>query len=197
MATETYQLVIDGNLQGSYRSVVMHFTGTGLTANDTAHNGASLVAGWEASIQALFLACLPQTYTIGMLSARRVITKPSVVTRVQFAPFSVFGTRGSNAVAQNLCPVVFLVPGMGVKSGGKVFLPAVSAGDVVNNGYLAAFITAGNAAFNAMIAGFANAGITWSLAIYSKKLNAAFAVSSFTYSKVIGYQGKRRKPVGQ
>lgn len=196
MATETYELDVDGTLAGMYRSNVLHFKGVGVASGDTLAAAESLVTGWNANLKTLWLATVPQTYALDMLRARRATPKPSAVGYLSYGPFAEVGTRGSNASAQQTCPSIFLVPTMGVKSGGRIFWPAVPAGDLDQNAYSAAWRTAVDAAIAAMISGFTTSGITWTLAIYSRKLSSTSDIAGHNYSPVIGFQSKRRKPVG-
>ncbi len=85
---------------------------------------------------------------------------------------------------------------MGVKSAGRVFLPAVSKTSINLNVPVASYITAIGNFFNAAIAGFSVAGATASLAIFSRKTNTSSEVSTFNLSPVIGYQRKRARPIG-
>jgi hypothetical protein len=85
---------------------------------------------------------------------------------------------------------------MGTKSGGKVFMPAVNQGDIVNNSPIAGYITATNGFFGTAIGGVTQSGITWTLGIWSRKLKVGVLVQSASMSTRLGYQGKRRKPVG-
>src|SRR6478736_2267922 len=133
MATETYELRIQGTLSASYREVVQHFSGNGVSATDTLAAAESLVAGWIAAAQTAFLLTLPATYSLNRLVARRATPKPSAQGITTYGSFSTVGTRGSNANQQQMCPSIFLVPQMGTKSGGKIFWPAVPAGDMVQS----------------------------------------------------------------
>jgi hypothetical protein len=196
MATENYLLSIQGSVSGQYNECVLCFQSAGLSSVDTLGEGGDLINSFIAHGQALWLAMMPASYFLDVLQARRAFPKPSAVAHAQNQNFAVPGTRGSNATSYNLCPAIFLIPPMGTKSGGRTFLPAVAQGDVVNNTYLAAYLTAINNFFTAAIAGFAGSGTNWHLAIFSRKNVSASLVASFSPSLRLGFQGKRRKPVG-
>jgi hypothetical protein len=196
VATEYYALTIEGVLTTSYRENVLSFQGSGLTADNTAVNGASLISAWQASIQAAWLACVPPDYALTQLTARRISSSPSVVVKSQYQSFAVTGTRGTAAASQNLAPVIFLIPPTGVKSGGKIFMPAVDVADVNNNAYAGGYLTATSALLSAMIAPFSASGINWQLAVWSRRLRVGHLILSFSRSPRFGFQGKRRKPVG-
>lgn len=196
MATETYELSIDGLNTSSYRDTVLHFSGVGVASGDTLAAGESLIAGFIANCETLFLLTMPQSYSLIAYRARRATPKPSFVAHNEFGVGAKQGTRGSSTTAQQTCPSVFLVPTMGTKSGGKIFWPCVQAGDINQNQYVAGWQTAVNNVLAAMIAGFTTAGITWTLAIYSRKHGSTSNVAGHNFSPVIGFQGRRRKPTG-
>jgi hypothetical protein len=85
---------------------------------------------------------------------------------------------------------------MGTKSGGKIFWPTISLGDIVNSSPISAWRTAVTAWLNAVKAGITNAGITWTLAIWSRKTQSTANVSIGQFSPLIGFQSNRRKPTG-
>lgn len=196
MANRVFQLEVQGTLLSSYRENVLHFQSSGTNDNDTLAAAESLVNGWHTAIRTLWLATLPATYSISRLAARRVGLKPSAVGRRFYGFGAQPGTRGSDATAEQTCPSVFLVPTMGVKSGGKIFWPAIPQGDIVQSALASSWQTVADSCIAAMISGFTNAGITWTLCVYSRKLNTISNVASHSYSAVIGFQGRRRKPVG-
>lgn len=196
MATETYELSLSGTLNASYRETVMHFTGVGVASGDTLAAGESLILGFRTNLEALFLATLPASYFLILYQARRATPKPSAVAHTSYGAMSTPGTRGSNANAQQTCPSIFMVPPMGTKSGGRIFWPAIPNGDLVQSNYSAGWQTAVNAYFTAAIAGFTQSGITWTQAIYSRKLQTASTIVGHNFSPLVGFQGRRRKPVG-
>lgn len=196
MANRCFSLNIQGVLQSSYRETVLHFQSTGTNDNDTLAAAESLVNGWHTAIRALWLATLPPSYYLIRLEARRELLHPSAEGRKFYGVGADPGTRGSNATAQQLCPSIFLVPTMGVKSGGKIFWPAIPQGDLVQGSPATAWQTTVDAVLAAQISGFTNAGITWTQCILSRKLGTFSNISSHSYSPVVGFQSKRRKPVG-
>lgn len=196
MATETYQLTIEGVDQASYRSTNLHFKGVGAATGDTVAGAESLIAGFIAAAETAWLNTLPASYTLMLYSARRVNPPSSATRTTAFGYGSKQGNRGSNAIGQQTCPSVFLVPTMGVKSGGKIFWPAIAAGDIAQSTYNAAWVTAVNTWMGIVRTGFTNAGITWTLAIYSRKTASASDVANFSFSPLIGFISRRRRPAG-
>lgn len=196
MATENYLLSIQGSVGGQYNECVLCFQSAGLSSTDTLDSAGDLVNAFVAHGQTTWLAMLPATYSLDVLSARRAFPKPSAQAYVQNQAFSVNGTRGTSATAYNLCPSVFLVPPMGTKSGGRVFLPCVGQADIVNNQYIAGYITAIDNFFGAATSGYAGSGTNWQLAIYSRKHVSASLAQSWALSPRLGFQSRRRRPVG-
>jgi hypothetical protein len=196
VATRTYQLVVEGVQNTSYRACVLHFQSGGTNDNDTLAAAESLCAAWDASAKAQFLATLPPTYNLVRITARRVDLKPSATGCIFYGTGAAPGTRGSDCTGQQTCPSVFLVPTMGTKSGGRIFWPSIPQADIVSSSLAAAWQTVVNTVLATMISGITNAGITWTLGVYSRKLNLVSNVASHSFSPVVGFQGKRRKPVG-
>jgi len=85
---------------------------------------------------------------------------------------------------------------MGTKSGGRIFWPTIPTADIVVNSYSAGWKAAVASLMTLMKAGFTNAGIAWTLAIFSRKHLTTSSVTNYSFSPLIGYQGKRRKPTG-
>jgi hypothetical protein len=196
MATETYELTLEGLLGQEYRENTMHWQAVGSNPADTEAGGESLVSGWKTHIMPLWLACLPVSYQLSMVSARRVDPKISTVVRQQSVAGAETGTRSTNSTAQQTCPCIFMIPPMGNKTGGKIFMPGVAQGDITGNSYVAPYNAAITAFMAAVIAGFAQSGITWEQVIFSKKLLTSVPITDYHLSPVIGYIGKRRKAVG-
>ncbi len=196
MATETFELRIDGMHFNEYTENVLHFSGVGVDPDDTYRDAQSLINGWKAALEALFLAMLPATYHLISYASRRWQNKPSSVAHQVYISPGQAGTGGSLGEATQLCPVIFLVPTMGTKSGGKIFLPAVPQGSIIGNQPQAAWVTAVQAFEAALISGFTNDGMTWTSVVASHKTGVSSTVISAHLSPVIGYQRKRRSPVG-
>lgn len=196
MATELYELSVEGIHNGQFVENVMHFVGDNLTANDTWESGYDLLHSWETNIVSLWQACLPQSYQVTRTTARRILVKPSVVAHTQYQMGDLPGTGATDAASYQLCPSVFLVPPLGVKSGGRVFMPAISVVDINGNVYASGYVANINALFTAMTANFGTGSITWQMAILSRKLGTYALVKAWGLSPVIGFQSRRRKAVG-
>ncbi len=196
MATEFYLLSIQGSLNGQYNESVQCFQGVGTSPTDTLDAGLDLIGAWIASLATHWLAALPQTYFLDRLAARRAFPKPSATAHNQFAAFSTSGTFSANAASYNLCPVVLLIPPSPTKTQGKVFMPACPIGGVTNNALGATYRTALDAYFNPAIVGVTGSLATWTLSVYSRRNASAVPVVQASHSLKIGFQGRRRRPVG-
>jgi len=196
VATELYELTVEGIHNGQFVENVLHFVGGNLTANDTWENGADLLQSFEDNILPLYLGCLPATYQLTRTTARRAITKPSVVRHRQYQMGSLPGTLGAEASSYQLCPSIFLVPPMGVTTGGKIFMPCVAEGQIIGNTYQASYIAAIVAFCNAMLTNFGSSAITWQLGIYSRKHGTYSLALQTELSPLIGFQGRRKRAVG-
>jgi hypothetical protein len=196
VATETWELTVSGYAGPENNTVVMHYNSDNVAVSDTAHDGEDLISSWETNLRAKFLDLLPATYFLDYIRARRVIPKFSAVAHVQYPFRNKPGTLGANLASNQLCPVIKLIPPTGIKSAGKIFLPAVGGGEIVNNQYDAGYVTRVNTFMTAATANFGTGTLHWQVAIYSRKNNSASLALAWSLSPVIGYQKRRRSPVG-
>lgn len=196
MPDELHRVEFRGELQGQYRENVMYWRITGATDDTPFGNSNALVAFLDTNIKPLYLAAAPVDYYLEAITARRVGPTSGQYATIDYAPFTATGLRGPGSASEQLCPCVTLIPPMGVKSAGRIFLPAVSKIDINLNVPIAGYITAVNNLINAMVVGGSVAGGLATLAIYSRKHNTSSAVAAFHLSPVIGYQRRRSHPVG-
>jgi len=196
MPDELHRVEWRGNLSGQFRENVMHFKITAPAADLAFDNANALAAFMQTNIKPLFLACLPPDYWLDAIFVRRIGPTGGAYANIDYAAFSQPGTRGVEAVSEQLCPCVTLIPPMGVKSAGRIFLPAVDKGDINLNVYLAGYVSVVATLLNACIAGGSVAGGLATLVIYSRKLNTNNVVADYHLSPVLGYQRKRARPVG-
>lgn len=195
MATETYELRVQGVVKQERNECVMHFQSDNVTANDTLVNGQSLIDSWTTNVMAAFLACLPSSYYLDRLAARRV-TKPSAVAHLQYELEQNVGTSSSNtASSDQICPSIFLIPPMGTKSGGKIFMPVAGNLDFVDNQVQAGYITAIATFMGLQVVNFGVSGVHWQQVVYSRKLAIASHVLAWNVSPRIGFQNRRRAPI--
>lgn len=196
MAIGLYRTDWRGNLAGQFRENIIYWRlnpDPGTNGYDTAQQ---LIIALNATFKPLWLAMLPPDYALDAILARQVGPVGGNYASVDYQSGIFVGTRGTEAASQQLCPCVTLIPPMGVKSAGRVFLPAVDKADFVMNAPTAGYLTAIGNFFNAAIGGVSVAGGTASIAIFSRKLNTSSETSTFNLSPAIGYQRKRARPIG-
>lgn len=197
MAIGLYRTEWKGGLAGQPRENVLYWRMNPDPGGNGWDTSRDLVNALATTFKPLWLGMLPPEYYLSCIFARQVGPLSSSYQSVDYEEFTEAGTLGDGAVAEQLCPCVTLIPPMGVKSAGRVFLPAVSKNQITLNAPVAGYLTAIAAFFDAAIAGFSVAGGTASLGIYSRKLNISSEVSSYNLSPVIGYQRRRATPIGQ
>lgn len=194
MASEIYELRIGATCGNDRVETVMHFVGGNLTADATLDNGNYLLDAFVTNVLAAWMNMFPDNYVLLNLQARRATPKPSAVTFADFPQQVQVGQFGTGQATRQLCPVLFLIPGMGFKSGGKIFLPAVPNSAVVNNTYGAGYITIIDTFVNLVLANFGTSGKTWQIAIYSRKLATYSIAVGANLSLRFGFQKRRRRP---
>jgi hypothetical protein len=193
MATDYYELRVQGLHQTEYNECVMHFEGTNLTAADYLDNAKDLCESFDAALVGLWMALFPTSYELLRLTARKASPGGGAAYTVPYPIGTNVGTVAGGAASQQLCPVVRLIPPMGIKTAGKIFLPCIAesqiAANVVNSTWLANVA----ALMSPMVTGFNNSSITWKSAIYSRK-NGTFALTvAYDTSPIVGFQRKRQR----
>ena len=195
MAEELYRFTIAGHHTSEYWENDLYFLGENLTAGDVIHNAKDLIAAWLNSPHASYLDLLPSSVEVDRLSAIRAVPANGIAIVSQFQLGSNPGTVAGGASSWQLCPIIRLIPPLGVKSAGRFFLPAVAESDIANNVLGSGWVTRANALMNTLVGGFDNGtGITWTQAIYSRKLSQYHKAVSFDSSPIIGWQTRRTRP---
>lgn len=194
MATELYQLALSGTHLGSYWQNIMHFEGGNLSAGDVIVNARDLLNSWATNIQAAYMAMLPASIYLNRLEARRVAAGGGITIVTQYDPFSEAGGVSGGAASQQLCPIVRLIPPMGVKTAGKFFLPAIAETDINANTPIAGWLTRLNTLMSAMLTDFGTGSITWQIAVLSRKLGTHSLALSYDTSAIVGWQRRRQRP---
>jgi hypothetical protein len=196
MANATYQLSVTGTHYNQFVENVMCFQGDTADGTQTLAEGQDLIDSFVSAIVPSWLACLPPTYTLDRLSTRCVVPSgPSNVAHSQVINSALIGTFGTGAVSENLCPAVNLIPPMGIKTQGRVYMPCIAKTAIDNNQFVTGYRTAVNSVFGLMRIGFSISAITWKLAIFSKKNGTSSLCLASSLSAAIGFQGRRRKPL--
>lgn len=192
MATEVWELRISGYSGPEPNQSVQHFISDNVSVGDSAHDGYQLIASWTANVLPKWKALCASDYYVDNLEARRVIPKFSAVAHNRLPFRTVPGTFAGTSIANQVCPSIFLIPPMGIKSGGRIYLPSCPRNFILNNTHSAAAITALTNWGNVVTANFGTGALHWQQAIYSKKLNSASLVQAWKYSPIIGFQNRRR-----
>ncbi len=196
MANSTYALTVTGTHYNQFVENVFHFQGDLAAGVQTLTEGNDLISSFLSGATTQFQDCLPPTYLLDRLSARCVIPGgPGNNAHQQVIGSALAGTSGTGAASENLCPVMNLIPPMGVKSQGRIYMPCIAKEDINNNQMQAGYIAAMNTFFDALIAGIAASATTWKLAIFSSKNGTSSLVQSHSLSAAIGFQGRRRRPL--
>lgn len=196
MATELYQLRVAGMHQQEYNECVFYIQGDNLSAGDVIVNAKDLLDSWETNVKGSWLPMLPPTYYLDRVTAKRQDSSAGGVEVVlQYDNNTETGTAGGPAQATQLCPIVRLIPPMGVKSAGRFFLPAIYSGDINNGAPTASWITRlANLMSAWLLNNFGVGSIQWQLAIYSRKLDQFHLAQDFDTSPIVGWQKRRQRP---
>jgi len=193
MATDYYRLRVQGLHQTEYNECVMHFKGTNLTAADYRANAIDLLEAWNTNLRDPWLAILPSSYQLLRITASKASAGGGSEASIQFTFGTQVGVRSGGAASQQLCPIIRLIPPMGTKSAGRIFLPAVAESDANANVLSSTFLSNVDAYMADAIGGFSFSAITWSQAIYSRKNSSFDDVISYDTSPVIGFQRRRQR----
>jgi len=193
MATDYYQLRVQGLHETEYNECVMHFRGVNLTAANYVANAIDLIQSWVSECHPLWLAMFPTTYQVLRLTAKKASTGGGADITNIFQIGTEVGVVGGGAASQQLCPVVILIPGTGIKTSGKIFLPCVAESQIAGNVVNSTWLTNLSSLMTQMLAGFANSSITWDSAIRSRK-NANFVeTADYSVSPIVGFQRRRQR----
>lgn len=196
MASELYQLRISGTNQHEYNECVVACQGDNLAAGDIIANALDLLASFENNVLSNWLSMLPASCQVRRLTAKRIDSSAGGVEVVkQFQEGDNPGGVAGTSQTTQLCPIVRLIPPMGVKSAGRFFLAAIAETDISPSGPASGWITRLAALMNTwVLTDFGSGSISWQLAIYSKLLDQHHLVQDFDTSPIIGWQMKRKRP---
>jgi hypothetical protein len=193
MAVDHYQLRIIGLHETQYNEVVCHWRGTNLTAADYIANADDLCKSWDDTLKGFWLDIMPQSYQLLRLAAKKASPGGGGEATLQYQFGTTPGNVSGGAAAQQLCPVIGLIPPMGIKSAGRMFLPAIPESMIASNVVSAGWLSVVDDLMLGAMAGIAFSSITWDQAIYSRK-NTSFAeVVDYTTSPIVGFMRKRQR----
>jgi len=193
MATDYYRLRVQGLHQTEYNEVVMHFKGENLTAADYRANAIDLLSSWSSTPLGDFIAMLPSSYQLLRISASKASVGGGSEASEQFTFGANPGGRSGGAASQQLCPIVRLIPPMGIKTAGRMFLPCVAEIDVAANVLSATFLSNLGTYMSDVMTNFGTGAISWTQVIFSRKTGVFSDVVSYDTSPIIGFQRRRQR----
>jgi len=193
MATDYYQLRVKGLHTGQYNECVLYFRGTNLTAADYMTNADNLVDTWDDNFRNPWLELFPTTYQLLRVEAKKASTGGGGMSAGQYDFDAYPGTVSGSAASQQLCPAISLIPPMGVKSAGKIFLPCIAESQIQANVPNSTWLSNVDGLLEVMIAGAAATSITWDLCIYSRATSSFNAVEDYSVSPIVGFQRRRQR----
>lgn len=193
MALDYFELRILGTHQGQPWELVQAWQGDNLTVADYYPNALNLVEAWDLEMKSAFLDLCPSTINLLRISARKASAGGGAIVDKQYEFGIENGTVSGAAASNQLCPVINLIPPMGVKSQGRNYLPAIAEADIAGNAPIANWLTRVNAMMTIATSGFTSSPITWKIAIHSRK-NSSFALAvDWGVSPIVGWQRRRQR----
>jgi hypothetical protein len=193
MATDYYQLRLQGLHQTEYNECVLHFRGTNLTVADYLTNASDLLTSFSSDLLAHWLALMPSSYQLLRATAKKASTGGGAEISTIFGYGTQTGAQSGGAASQQLCPVIRLIPGMGIKTAGKIFLPCIAESDIDGNVVSAGWLTNVDALLTPMVSGFGPGSIVWTSAIYSRLNNSFSETIAHDTSPIVGFQRRRQR----
>jgi hypothetical protein len=193
MATDYYRFRMQGLHQTEYNECVMHFRGTNLTAADYIPNAGDLLLSIENNVLGPWLDMFPTSYEVLRMSAAKASVGGGGEVNTLYQVGEAPGTVSGGAASQQLCPVVTLIPTMGTKTAGKIYLPCIAESQIAANAVNSTWQTNLGLLMAPMIAGFGISSIIWDLVVYSRKNNTFTKIVDYSISPVVGFQRKRAR----
>lgn len=193
MAIDFYQLSVHGLHQFEYNEVVMFFRGSNLTAANYMENAEDLAEAWFSEAGGQWLDLFPESYTLMRLSAKKASAGGGGTFNKQFQWGDSLGQVAGPAASQQLCPVVRLIPPMGTKTAGKMFLPCIASSQVGGNQVSSTWLTNLDAYMGIVLNPFVISSIEWQQVIFSRKDGTFALAQSYDTSPIIGFQRRRQR----
>jgi len=193
MATDYYRLRVQGIHQTEYNECVMHFQGDNLVVADYMPNAADLLQAFNDNVLAAWLDMMPASYQVLRLSASKASAGGGGEQQTQYQYGSQPGTVSGGAASQQLCPCVTLIPPLGTKSAGKIYLPCIAESQIQANAVNSTWLSNLAALMGIMLSSFSTSAILWQLAIHSR-VNANFRLAAdYSVSPIVGFQRRRQR----
>lgn len=197
MASKPYQVVINGSLAGQYVANVLCFN---VDPGDTDPSAVTraLCAAIEDNIFPSFLDCLPVSYHITSIKAKRVSAEGGPTAAIVYQASDYPGTRTGEVSTTAEGPVLlsqaFRTPRWVTA---KIFLPGVSETDITANVFGTTLLAKLDAFATVLQDDFVigDAIATGKYAIYRKSDKSAVVPTNFKTSMKPGTQRRRLVPI--
>lgn len=193
MANDVHTLEIYGSLCGQPTLGILHYEAGVASSPSPVVESGHLIAGWQAAMEATYLACLPQNYTLIGYKSRRVNNTggPHYIATAVAA----VGTVAVDASNSALAPCVIFSYTDGVHwHSGRHFMPGIADTWIDNNALTAPAIAAYNTLNGLWGTPIANSGDTFQFGIWSVKNSAFYQVLAEVVSGKPGIQNRRLRP---
>lgn len=199
MANDVLEFSIVGAVAGEPAEMILHFEGDAANAGDPVTLAQQAIPAIQTVWQADLMAALPDDFVLAGYKARRVNNTGGPTAALPVAGIN--GGRGANSVSSGQGPVLILnyFDSVGVPNRwrtGRIFLPGIADGDLVQNvlqagleGALTTLLTHVGAS-TAADAG----GHVWTHKVWSRKNLRVFTINGRIASGVIGTQRRRLHP---
>lgn len=195
MAIECYKLDIGGINFGAWNQISLHFNFDNATVDPQYIVAKGLIDDFNADRMATYRGLFPNEYGVQWIRAKRVSVGGGQSRTLEYITGTAVGTRAGDVSSLATAPIVKLYPAMGLNTSGRIFLPAISDQDLVENNYTGGYETAVANFFTSLQTWNGSiSGNDWALAIHSKKLGIFTPVISHQLSATVGNMGKRRVP---
>lgn len=193
MATDYYRLRIQGLHQTEYNECVLHFRGVNLTTANYMTNASDLIDAWADAILDSWLAMLPASYQLLRMSASKASAGGGGEVVSAFQIGDAVGAVSGGAASQQLCPCISLIPPMGIKTAGKMFLPCIAESQISGNAVNSTWLTNVGTLMTSMMTPFSFSTIEWDQVIYSRKNGTFSQVVDYSVSPIVGFQRRRQR----
>lgn len=193
MATDYYQARLQGLHQTEYNECVLYFKGTNLTIADYMPNAQDLVDAIINTFLAEWLAMFPASYELLRITTSKASPGGGGAYTHMFQIGTQTGSVLGAAASQQLCPVVRLIPPMGIKTAGKIYLPCIAESQIQANVVNSTWLTNLTALMSLMLGPFSSSGADWNLQVYSRKNGVFSNALSYDTSPVVGFQRRRAR----
>jgi len=194
MADALYKLTVHGQHYGQHWEMGHYFHGTNLTLEETFENARNLCESYDNGCISPLLELLPTTCKVDRLSAQSIVPTGGVQFNFDYQPGDREGFVAGSAAANQVCPLVRLIPPMALHTAGRFFLPCIPE-SMINANTVSAGWTAALASYmETIMSNFGTDVIIWLSAVYSKRDGVYLNTASYDISSTIGWQMRRAKP---